>query len=285
VARRHVTVALSGDAGDELFGGYNRYFWGPRIWRHLGWMPPGLRQSLAGALAGVAPARWDALGARLPGALGVVRLGEKAHKLAQRLRGARSLDGLYLGLVSQWLEPARLVPGVDEEEEATHLLGDALPAAGVQAPALRMMYRDSLGYLPDDILCKVDRAAMGASLETRVPFLDHRVAELAWALPLHLKLRGGQGKWALRRVLHRFVPAALVERPKAGFAIPVGPWLRGPLRDWAEALLQEARLRREGYLDPAPIRALWHEHLRGGRDATPALWSVLMFQSWLESLR
>lgn len=278
-ARQQVTVALSGDAGDELFGGYNRYFWGPRIWRRLGGVPYPLRQALSGGLAALPAGGWDALARPL----GVVRPGEKLHKLARALRGVHDFDGLYRNLLSEWKSPAVLVLGEHGKpvHEPASLLDDPLPARGTEAAALRMMYRDSMSYLPDDILCKVDRAAMAVSLETRVPFLDHRVAELAWRLPLHMKIRGNQGKWALRQVLYKYVPRELIERPKAGFAIPVGEWLRGPLREWAESLLDERRLALEGYLNPAPVRALWAQHLSGRYDWTARLWCVLMFQAWL----
>lgn len=287
-ARQRVTVALSGDAGDELFGGYNRYFWGPRIWNRLAWLPYPLRQALGGAIVGVPVAGWDALGGLLnrllPGTGGIARAGDKAHKLAARLDGVRSLDDLFRSLVSEWPQPETLVRAADGVlGEPPSLLADALPGSGLDDDRLRMMYRDSLTYLPDDILCKVDRAAMAVSLETRVPFLDHRVAELAWRLPLSMKIRGNEGKWALRQVLYKHVPRALIERPKAGFGIPVGEWIRGPLRNWAESLLDEGRLLREGYLNPQPVRQAWQEHLSGRRDWTPRLWSVLMFQAWLEA--
>ena len=313
-ARQQVTVALSGDAGDELFGGYNRYFWGPRIWNRLAWLPYPVRQALGKAIAGVPVAAWDALSrplnALLPAGKGIARAGDKAHKLAARLGGVRDLDDLYRSLVSEWQDPASVVKGDGsprcarddeitsslrgaerrgnrDDEIPPSLRGGAADAAIHVPPNLtaveRMMYRDATTYLPDDILCKVDRAAMSVSLETRVPFLDHRVAELAWQLPLHMKIRGGQGKWALRQVLYKYVPRELIERPKAGFGIPVGQWLRGPLRDWAESLLDEKRLQREGYFYPAPIRQKWAEHLSGQRDHTASLWAVLMFQAWLES--
>ncbi len=288
-ARQHVTVALSGDAGDELFGGYNRYFWGPRIWAKLAWLPFPVRQALGAAISAMPMAGWDALSvpanALLPGGQGIARAGDKAHKLAARLRGVRNLDDLYLSLVSEWQDPAQVVRGENGlVQEPPSLLDDPLPAQGVADSPLRMMYRDSMTYLPDDILCKVDRAAMATSLETRVPFLDHRVAELAWRLPLDMKIRGGQGKWALRQVLYKHVPRELIDRPKAGFGIPVGQWLRGSLRPWAESLLDEKRLQAEGYFYPAPIRQKWAEHLAGTRDHTASLWAVLMFQSWLESV-
>jgi asparagine synthase (glutamine-hydrolysing) len=293
-ARQQVTVALSGDAGDELFGGYNRYFWGPRIWSRLAWLPYPARQALGAVIHAVPMAGWDALSrpvnALLPGGKGIARAGDKAHKLAARLGGVRNLDDLYRSLVSEWQDPAQIVKGdaavgPSAVQEPPSLLDDPLPAHGLEQSQLRMMYRDSTTYLPDDILCKVDRAAMATSLETRVPFLDHRVAELAWQLPLSMKIRGNEGKWALRQVLYKYVPRELIDRPKAGFGIPVGEWLRGPLRDWAESLLTASRLQAEGYFYPDPIRAKWAEHLSGQRDHTASLWAVLMFQAWLEEVR
>jgi asparagine synthase (glutamine-hydrolysing) len=293
-ARQQVTVALSGDAGDELFGGYNRYFWGPRIWNRLSWLPYPARQLLGVAIRYLPATGWDALARPanvfLPGSQGIARPGEKLHKLTRSLDRVHHLDDLYRNLVSEWQDPAQVVKGVAEVcngvvQEPPSLLADPLPAHGVEQSQLRMMYRDSTTYLPDDILCKVDRAAMSVSLETRVPFLDHRVAELVWQLPLNLKIRGIEGKWALRQVLYKYVPRALIERPKAGFGIPVGQWLRGPLRDWAESLLAEPRLQQEGYFHPAPIRAKWAAHLSGQCDHTASLWAVLMFQAWLDEVR
>ena len=295
-ARQQVTVALSGDAGDELFGGYNRYFWGPRIWSRLAWLPYSARQALGAAIRAVPNAGWEALSrpvnALLPASKNFARAGDRAHKLAARLVGVHNLDELYNSLVSEWQDPAEVVKGAGGAiggetggllREPASMLSDPWPAAGAEQHQLRMMYRDSMTYLPDDILCKVDRAAMATSLETRVPFLDHRVAELAWRLPLNMKIRNGQGKWALRQVLYKYVPKELIDRPKAGFAIPVGQWLRGPLKNWAESLLDEKRLELEGYFHPKPIRDKWLQHLTGRYDHTPSLWAVLMFQSWLES--
>lgn len=279
-ARRQVTVALSGDAGDEAFGGYNRYFWGPRVWRGAAVTPYWMRQMAAAAIGLVPPASWD----RWLGHGRLVRPGEKLHKLSQALRGARSIDDLYLNLVSQWHEPSGLIIQDRGAAEVGSRIG-AVPPGELSDARARMMFRDALGYLPDDILCKVDRAAMAVSLETRAPFLDFRVVELAWRLPMDMKIRNGQGKWALRQLLYRHVPRELIERPKAGFAIPVGHWLRGPLRPWAEELLEEGRLRREGYLEPAPIREAWRQHLSGAYDWTARLWTILMFQAWLESVK
>ena len=292
-ARKHVTVALSGDAGDELFGGYNRYFWGPRIWAKLAWLPYPLRQALGSAIRALPKAGWDTISHPInfliPGS-SIVQAGDKAHKLAESLNGAHNLDDLYRNLISEWRDPAKVVRNDNDDFmiDSPGLLSDALPenifSDEVDNP-LSMMYKDSMTYLPDDILCKVDRAAMSTSLETRVPFLDHRLTELAWRLPLNMKIRDGKGKWILRQVLYKYVPKELVDRPKAGFTIPLGQWLRGPLRPWAESLLDENRLQEEGYFYPTPVRKKWDEHLKGQHDHTSSLWTVLIFQDWLSSTK
>jgi asparagine synthase (glutamine-hydrolysing) len=292
-ARQQVTVALSGDAGDELFGGYNRYFWGPRIWRRLSWLPYPARQLVGSIIRSVPIAGWDTL-SRPFNALqgsnqGISHAGDKAHKLASRLSSVRNMDDLYGSLVSEWQDPAQVVKGVCTLSGAAILsfqstLDDPLPVQGADHHQLRMMYKDSMTYLPDDILCKIDRAAMSTSLETRVPFLDHRLVEFAWQLPLSMKIRDNEGKWVLRQLLYKYVPRELIDRPKAGFGIPIGQWLRCQLRDWAETLLAESRLQNEGYFHPAPIRQQWAEHVSGQRDHTASLWTVLMFQAWLEEV-
>lgn len=287
-ARQHVTVALSGDAGDEIFGGYNRYFWGPNVWYKVAWLPLPMRQAMGKLLTTVPVSAWDAMSQPMrlaSGMNGVSRLGDKLHKLGSRMQTVRNMDDLYRSLISEWQDPAGLVRGAHGQRtvEPTSLLDDPLPTEGLDDGALRMMAQDTLTYLPDDILCKVDRAAMACSLETRVPILDHRVVELAWRLPPHMKIRGNVGKWALRQVLYKHVPKELIERPKAGFAIPIGQWVRGPLRAWAEGLLDQHRLQAEGYFHAAPIRKAWAEHLKGQRDHTAKLWAVLMFQAWLEA--
>jgi len=282
LARRSVTVALSGDGGDELFGGYTRHLWARRVAEASGRWPSGLRSAGRRLLELPSEAAWDRLYALarplLPRRLEQSHPGEKIRKLASVV-DAPSADEVYRRLVAQWPEAERVVIGgrlvttaIDDDAIATRL-PDAVD---------RMMYYDLVGYLPGDILAKVDRATMGVSLEARGPLLDHRLVEWAWSLPLSLKVRDGEGKWILRRVLDRYVPRELVERPKIGFGIPVGEWLRGPLRSWAEALLDDARLRREGYLRPEPIRRVWRDHLAGRRDGQHRLWVALMFQAWLE---
>lgn len=281
LARQHVTVALSGDAGDEIFGGYNRYIHAPRMWQKMGWMPQSMRSSLGGALTTLPSGMMNSLAEPLAGWTGVAQLGDKAHKLGRCLREMRSIDDLYVSLVSEWPSAEDMVVG---GHMPPNLLDERARWPRLIDPVARMMALDGLTYLPDDILVKVDRAAMAVSLETRAPFLDRNVIEFAWSLPMHMKIRNGRGKWLLRRLLDRYVPRELVERPKMGFGIPLDAWLRGPLRDWAESLLAEDRLRREGYLDPVPIRAAWKAHLSGQASYGYRLWSVLMFQAWLEGL-
>ncbi len=283
LARQHVTVSLSGDAGDELFCGYNRYQLTHKLWQKLALFPRPLRALLAKAVTSVSPSAWaraaDAAGSLIPQSVRLGHIGDKLHKAAGVL-ACETVDDLYLSLVSQWQDPASVV--IDGIESPTILQGN-VPDLKSLSDVERMMVLDLLTYLPDDILTKVDRAAMGVSLETRVPFLDHRVVEWAWRLPQSMKLHDGQTKWILRQVLYRHVPRKLIERPKVGFGVPLDAWLRGPLRAWAEALLEETRLEREGYFHPGPIRQKWQEHLSGRRNWQYQLWNVLMFQAWLEA--
>jgi asparagine synthase (glutamine-hydrolysing) len=281
LARRHVTVSLSGDGGDELFGGYNRYFWGRSIWRRIGWAPLAVRALSTRALTALSPADWDRQFARLapllPPSLRQRTAGDKLHKLAGVLE-VDSPEQLYWGLVSQWKETDLVIDG----REPPTALTDRARWAALPDFTQRMMFLDLISYLPDDILAKVDRASMAVSLEARVPLLDHRVVAFAASLPLSLKIRDGQGKWLLRQVLYRYVPRELIERPKMGFGVPIDSWLRGPLREWAEELLDERRLRDEGFFQPQPIRLKWQEHLSGERNWQYQLWNVLQFQAWLE---
>lgn len=272
-ARAHVTVALSGDAGDELFGGYNRHVLGPRIWRRFERIPKPLRQGM-GHLISAAPAPvWDWLGRRMA----VSQTGDKARKLARALRDVDHVDDLYRSLISTWPDDS---PAVTGSAPAPSVLDDPLPDFLQGDPAARMMAQDMRSYLPDDILCKVDRAAMGISLETRVPFLDPDVIALSARVPTTMKVRDGQGKWVLRQVLYKHVPRHLIERPKTGFSIPLGDWLRGPLRPWAETLLSADALGADGLIDPAPVMDVWRDHLSGRKDGTQKLWVILMFQAW-----
>lgn len=282
LARRHVTVSLSGDGGDELFCGYNRYEITSNLWRRLAAVPRPIRILAGRVLTSISPYSWtrlsDVLAGFVPRLSQRVNVGDKLHKGAGILP-CQSVNALYLSLVSHWHDPASVVIG---GRELSTLLNGHIPSFNGLDDVQRMMALDMLTYLPDDNLVKVDRAAMGVSLETRVPFLDHRVVEFAWSLPQSLKLRDGQTKWALRQVLYKHVPKALIERPKMGFAVPIDSWLRGPLREWAEFLLSEDRLRKEGFFHAAPIRQKWAEHLSGVRNWQYHLWDVLMFQAWLE---
>jgi asparagine synthase (glutamine-hydrolysing) len=281
LARQHVTVSLSGDAGDELFAGYNRYTLTHRLWGSVSRVPLRLRRAAARGIAAVPAGRWDKLLGPmqqfLPSGLAQSNVGEKVVR-GGRVLGARHSAELYRLMVSHWTDPTEIVLG---SEEPPTLLGTANGTMPTDALIHSFMAADIVTYLPDDILVKVDRAAMAVSLETRVPMLDHRVIEFAWQLPLAYKLRGGVSKWPLREVLYKYVPKNLIERPKMGFGVPIDLWLRGPLRDWAEDLLSEDRLRREGFFRPEPIREKWEEHLSGARNWQYLLWDVLMFQAWL----
>jgi asparagine synthase (glutamine-hydrolysing) len=282
MARRSVTVSLSGDGGDELFAGYTRYLWSQSLWKRFGWMPRQMRGAVSSAITSLSPITWEVLFQKiawlLPKRLRQTHPGDKIAKLAELLAES-SPEAQYRMLVSHWPQPADIVHDACEPPTAL-----TCPEQWANIPDFTawMMFMDSITYLPDDILTKVDRASMGVSLEARVPLLDHRVVEFAWRLPLAMKLQGGQSKWLLRQVLYRYVPATLIERPKMGFAVPIDAWLRGPLRDWAEALLDARRLRDEGFFNSEPIRQKWAEHLSGWYNWQYYLWDVLMFQAWLE---
>ena len=272
-ARENVTVALSGDGGDELFAGYNRHFAAPRLWQQLQHAPRSLRRLAGATLGRINGSTWD----RAAGLLGrevQPHFGAKIRKALAVGGAARSFDDVYDTFLNEWAFGDSPVIGAQAGARS-----EFAPQPLNQIPdTIRTMYRDAMTYLPDDILCKVDRAAMSVSLETRVPFLDHRVAELAARIPLSMKVSPSGGKQILRRLLYREAPAALFDRPKAGFGVPVGEWIKGPLRPWAEDLLDERRL--ADWFDVARIRRRWADHLSGRRDSTPAIWSVLMFQAW-----
>ncbi len=278
-AREHVTVALSGDGGDELFGGYNRYSWAPEIWKKMSLWPTPVRAAVAILLEAIPPKAWPRL-------LSLLKINhrtpaDKILKLANVLK-ASGPGEIYKTLVSHWDSPGEVV--IDGREPLTHLINADKIINGLGFVE-GMMCLDQTTFLPDDILTKVDRATMGVSLEARTPLLDYRVAEFAARLPLALKVNNRQGKYLLRKVLDRYVPRELIERPKMGFELPISDWLRGPLRDWAEALLSEARLKDEGYFYPGLIRQRWVEHLAGKRNWQFHLWDILMFQAWRDEYR
>lgn len=283
LARQKVTVSLSGDAGDELFAGYNRYQLTANTWAKLSHIPRPIRQWTANAITRVSPASWNRIASVLkfiiPAFGQWANTGDKLHKGAG-VMASRNTAELYRNMISHWHYPADVVMG---GTEPLTLMTRQLPGLHHLNKIERMMVLDLLTYLPDDILCKVDRASMGVSLESRMPFLDHRVVEFAWQLPLEYKLREAQTKWVLRQVLYRHIPKELVERPKMGFGVPIDSWLRGPLREWAENLLSESRLHHDGYFHAAPIRQKWQEHLSGQRNWQQQLWTVLMFNQWLDA--
>ena len=286
LARQHVTVSLSGDGGDELFGGYNRHVWGGPLWRKLQCFPLSVRRFGSAGITALSPETWDSLfqvlRPILPRAWQQRVPGFKLHKLASVMTSSDPYE-MYYRFTSHWFSPEAVV--LSAVEPPTLLTNGDLARGQLRTATEQMMYLDTVTYLPDDILTKVDRATMAVSLEGRIPFLDHRVAEFAWMLPLRWKVRAREGKWILRQVLYNYVPRELVERPKAGFGIPLDSWLRGPLRDWAESLLSEQRLRLDGYFEAAPIRQRWSEHLRGTRNWSYHIWDVLVFQAWLQENR
>jgi asparagine synthase (glutamine-hydrolysing) len=277
LARRSVTVALSGDAGDELFGGYRRYTFAQEIWKRVGLLPQPLRAAGAALITALGPRLIHALAAPARAVMpnqvprNTAGMGMKAAAVLR----LDSIDAVYMRLVSQWHDPSQLIPGAVAPDWVETALRTA-PGSDIE----RMMFADLVTYLPDDVLVKVDRAAMATSLETRVPLLDHRVVEFALGVPLSQKLRNGTGKWLLRQVLARYVPPTLFERPKMGFGVPIDHWLRGPLKGWADDLLDPAALRAHG-MEPAPIVQAWQEHRSGQRDWHYPLWTVLMLQAWL----
>ena len=275
MTRQHVTVALSGDGGDELFAGYSRYQAAERYANGVGAWPRPLRSAAGAAITALSPQHWDKLMPYLPSRLRMPQLGDKLYKLANLMQ-ARDADDSYRSIISHW-EPAEIMPGVAEPGAIW-----SEKSVNEDFPNLveRMQFIDLVSYLPDDILTKLDRASMASALEARVPLIDHRLVEFAWALPRRVKLRHGTSKWLLRQVLYRYVPPALIERPKMGFAIPLAEWLRGPLRDWAETLLEERRLRETGLVNSDRVRALWKEHVAGRRNHQHLLWDILMLEAW-----
>ena len=283
LTRKHVTVSLSGDGGDELFGGYNRYLWTRSIWNATKWLPSPMQSLTSRMLESLSEKSWDALYGlvdfAVPKSHKISQAGIKMHKLAEVIT-APNPDLIYRALISHWKSPCSVVP--HSQEPHTVLTGEI---GGVRAKDIeqRMMLLDGLTYLPDDILVKVDRAAMSESLETRVPLLDHRVVEFAWRVPLKMKIKNGTGKWLLQKLLAKHVPQELFERPKMGFAIPLDSWLRGPLRDWAEDLLSEKRLNEEGMFDASIIRRTWARHLEGKPGVAHQLWDILVYQSWSQA--
>ena len=285
-AREHVTVALSGDAADELFGGYNRYTWTPIIWSKFSWMPFIMRRKLGRAIQFIPPFFFNQLeqwlNLFLPEKKKIKRMSDKLHKIGSSLESSKSLNEFCHHFALVWENPDEIINMKDSQDIYRNSFQDMGKSYVAQDEISQMMFDDLISYLPDDILCKVDRAAMSVSLETRVPFLDHRLVDTASRVPLSMKIRNSQGKYILREILYKHIPKELMDRSKTGFAIPVGEWIKGPLREWAEKLLDPIRIRNEGYFNVYPIQKMWRQHLSGKYDWTSRLWGILIFQSWLE---
>ena len=279
LAKQHVKVALSGDGGDELFCGYNRYILTNNRSKKFNLIPSSVRKILAYGIKSISPNNWNELFKLIPGLKQYDNYGHKMHKGASALE-AKTLSNLYYILCSQWQNPTETV--INSKEPGT-LLTNFKPELKGLNNQQEMMALDLITYLPNDILVKVDRAAMASSLETRVPFLNHKLIEYVWKIPHSLKLKNGDAKWILKQILNQYVPKNLTERPKMGFGVPLGSWLRGPLKDWAENLLNEKRLIQEGYFNPKLIRAKWSEHLSNKKNWQHDLWNILMFQAWIDA--
>ena len=281
LTRKYVKVSLSGDGGDELFGGYSRYFRARKWFERMNILSSANRSILAcaaGSLSAFALFLRQHLDVSSTSRIRYASPDIMKLRKIIMLLGSDGLPEFYRHYIAHWSSPSDIV--LSSREQVIPAFQHSL---SFRNPIEEMMYYDSLFYLPDDILCKVDRASMAASLEVRAPLLDHRIAEFSWSLPFNLKIRSGKSKWILHQILHKFVPQELVDRPKKGFSVPLASWLRGPLRDWSEALLNESRLLDEGFFNPSLIRQLWSEHLSGARDRSLFLWDVLMFQAWLDS--
>jgi len=282
LARERVTVALSGDAGDELFGGYNRYTHTPQIWNSISFLPFILRRFVGNSIRSIGPERYDALGKVLSPIKILPQLGSKIHKMADRMITINSLEEFCLSLATIWQNPYEIVKDANQIDDIQ--MFNFSDFDFLESDIQKMMAIDALTYLPDDILCKVDRASMSTSLETRVPFLDIEVIKVAARIPIDQNISGRLGKLPLRNLLAKYVPSKLIDRPKAGFAIPIGSWLGGPLRDWAESLIDERIIKEAGLLNYDTIKKTWDDHLSGKADFTPRIWNVLMLQSWLKDI-